>query len=417
MTLHPPGTRGRTPAATPLRPPRSAPAPAARPAGRISGHLRRILRLQPGDGEVLTLYLAVRAGVWVVAYCTRLLFPADSGSHVPAGPLAPFEHWDWGHYLHIARDGYFPADPGPGGGDNREAFFPGLPLLLRAVHVVVGDWTAAGLLISFAAGAVAVVALARLARPWLPDAEGGRRTVLFLLASPCGVFLAVGYTEALFLALALPAWLAAQRHRWAVAAVLTALATTVRVSGLFLAAGIALHFLLVARADGRHRRRAPWLVLPAVPAALYTWYLHTETGDWMAWKHAQERGWYRDFHSPWSAWSQTWEGAFGQTLTTPYALMFQAELAAMLVGLALLGLLVRRRRWPEALYVALTLWALGTSYWYTSVPRASLLWWPLWIALARWAYRRPRFCVVYLCLTVPLSVVYAVAFMSGRWAG
>ncbi|NEE24159.1 hypothetical protein G3M53_01595, partial [Streptomyces sp. SID7982] len=270
------------------------------------------------------------------------------------------QHWDANHYLHIARDGYFPAGAGPwtSGWDNREAFFPGYPFLLRAVHTVVPDWTAAGLLISLAAGAVAVLALARIARTYLPEEGAGHRTVVLFLLSPCAVFLAAGYTEALFLAFALPAWLAAMKHRWALAAVLTTLGTAVRVSGLFLAAAIGLLFLLSVRAGGGSRtwRSAGWTLLPALPPAAYSWYLHAHTGDWMAWKHAQERGWYRTFHTPWEAWANTWTGAFGGTQSTGYAFMFQAELAAMLVGLALVALLVRRRRWPEAVYVALSLW-------------------------------------------------------------
>lgn len=137
----------------------------------------------------------------------------------------------------------------------------------------------------------------------------------------------------------------------------------------------------------------------------------------MAWKHAQERGWYRDFHTPWEAWATTWREAFTHVQATGYAFMYQAELLAMLVGLCLLGLLTARRRWPEAAYVGLSLWALGTSYWYTSVPRATLLWWPLWIALASWSLRRPRMKTAYVCLVGPVSTVFAVTFLSGRWAG
>ncbi|MFE9565916.1 mannosyltransferase family protein [Streptomyces sp. NPDC006487] len=377
---------------------------------------RRVLRLPHDDREVLWLYLLTRAGLWVTAYCTRWLFPADPDTHKAGPVLAPFQQWDWYHYLHIARDGYFPDGAGPwlDHQDNREAFFPGFPLLLRAVHVIVPNWAAAGLLISFAAGGVAVVALARIARLHLPGAETGRRAVLFLLLSPCAVFLAVGYTEALFLALALPAWLAAQRRNWPLAATLTALATAVRVSGLFLAAAIAVHFLLVAR---RHWRALPWLALPALPAALYAGYLYAHTGDWLAWKHAQERGWYRDFHAPWDTWSHTWTGAFGHTQSTGYAFMFQAELLALLAGLLLLALLLKQRRWPEATYTVLTLWALGTSYWYMSIPRATLLAWPLWITLAAWSLRNPRIKTIYLCLAAPLGTVFALAFLTGRWAG
>ncbi|NYS19128.1 hypothetical protein HFP43_15315 [Streptomyces sp. SJ1-7] len=367
---------------------------------------------------MLRLYLLTRVSLWITAHGARWLFPRGSETRAAGPVLAPFQQWDANHYLHIARDGYFPADTGPWveGWDNREAFFPGFPLLLRAVHTIVPNWTAAGLLISLIAGAVAVLALSRLARSYVPEDADGLRTTLFFLLSPCAVFLAAGYTEALFLALALPAWLAAQRHHWATAAALTALATTVRVSGLFLAAAVAVLFVLSAR-SGKGRRGAPWLALPALPPLAYSWYLHTRTGDWMAWKHAQERGWYRDFHTPWEAWTNTWNAAFDGVHATGYAAMFQAELVAMVVGLALVALLVRHRRLPEAVYVALSLWALGTSYWYTSIPRATLLWWPLWIGLAALSLRRPWFRTVYLSVAAPLGALVALAFLTGRWAG
>ncbi|WP_199863182.1 mannosyltransferase family protein [Streptomyces sp. CB00316] len=419
----------------PLRPRSPEPRPVARefrPAGkpvphqprpasralRAAGFDRAVAWLSPADRRVLWIYLLTRISVWITAHGARWLFPRGSDVREAGAVLAPFQQWDANHYLGIARDGYFPADAGPwmDGWDNREAFFPGFPLLLRAVHVVVPSWTAAGLLISLVAGAVAVVALSRIARAYVPEDADGRRTALFFLLSPCAVFLAVGYTEALFLAFALPAWLAAQRHRWALACTLTALATTVRVSGLFLAAAIVVLFVLSVRTR-RDWRGAAWPALPALPPLAYSWYLHAHTGDWMAWKHAQERGWYRDFHTPWEAWTNTWNAAFDGVHTTGYAAMFQAELAAMVVGLALVALLARHRRWPEAVYVALSLWALGTSYWYVSIPRATLLWWPLWIGLAALSLRRPRFRTVYLCVAGPVSALVALAFLTGRWAG
>ncbi|MCX4730741.1 mannosyltransferase family protein [Streptomyces sp. NBC_01363] len=377
-----------------------------------------LLRIGPADREVLWLYLLTRVGIWTIAYCTRWMFPDEPGTHHAASFFSSWQRWDWWHYLHIAQQGYFPGQSGPwtSGWDNREAFFPGFPFLLRAVHTVVPSWPAAGALISLVAGGVAVLALARIARLHLPQAEAGQRAALFFLLSPCAVFLAVGYTEALFLALALPAWLAAQRLNWPLAAVLTCLATTVRVSGLFLAAALAVHFLMTARTPA-HWRRLPWLALPALPPFLYSWYLHAHTSDWMAWKHAEERGWYRDFHAPWEAWKNTWHAAFGHSQATGYALMCQAELLTMLVGIVLCGLLVRRRRWAEAAYIALSLWALGTSYWYTSIPRATLLWWPLWTGLAAWSLRSPRVKTAYLAVAAPLMTVFAVTFLSGRWAG
>lgn len=381
---------------------------------------------------MLWLYLLTRLALWTTAYATRHLFPADGEARHADSTLSAWQQWDWVHYMHIARDGYFPDSagvgprPGDEGWDNREAFFPGFPLLLRAVHVIVPSWTVAGLLISFVAGAVAVLALARIARHHLGDDRPALLTVLFLLVSPCAVFLAAGYTEALFLALALPAWLAALRGRWPYAAALACLATAVRVSGLFLTAALAVKFAVDAVAETRRSpspcgpspwRPLPWLALPALPPLLYTWYLHTQTGDWMAWKHAEERGWHRQFNAPWKAWETTWNAAFDHAYPTGYAIEWQAELVAMAVGCVLCGVLVMRRRWPEAVYVALGLWALGTSYWYMSVPRATLLWWPLWVLLAAAAHRHPRVKTAYLLLVPPVSTLVAVTFLSGRWAG
>ncbi|WNF28631.1 mannosyltransferase family protein [Streptomyces sp. C11-1] len=416
MSILSPGLRPSPSPPSSPRPPRASVVPSRPP---WTDRFRRLsARLSPSDRRVLWFYLLTRISLGITAHFARWLFPARPGDREAAPVLAPFQQWDANHYLHIARDGYFPSGAGPwvSGWDNREAFFPGYPLLLRAVHTVVPDWTAAGLLISFVAGAVAVLALARIARAYLPEGGADHRTVVLFLLSPCAVFLAAGYTEALFLAFALPAWLAALRHRWALAAVLVALATTVRVSGLFLAAAVALLFVLSARTR-RDWRAAGWTLLPALPPAAYSWYLYAHTGDWMAWKHAQERGWYRTFHAPWEAWANTWHAAFDGVHTTGYAAMFQAELAAMLVGLALVALLVRYRRWPEAVYVALSLWALGTSYWYTSIPRATLLWWPLWIGLASLSLRRPWFRTAYLCVAAPLTTLVALTFLTGRWAG
>jgi hypothetical protein len=148
------------------------------------------------DLEVLGLWLLTRAATLIVVAAGGWLFVDEAV--VPF--LQRWEQWDVPHLVAVASSGYGTQPTGV----PLEAFFPGLPLLLRALHTIGIDYLAAGLLISFVAGAIAVVALGRLG-----DLDGGagvgRRAVLFMLLSPGAVFLAAGYTESLFHAFAIPA--------------------------------------------------------------------------------------------------------------------------------------------------------------------------------------------------------------------
>lgn len=380
-------------------------------------------RLRDVDRDSLAIWLASRASMWVIAGATGWMFAVQGQQVVPA--LTRWEQWDFVHYWGIAINGYA-GDPT---GVPNEAFFPGFPFLLwfgselGLRHVLVG------LIVSLVAGGIAAVALGRIA-----ELDGGRRVgrlaVLMWVTAPPAVFLAAPYTEALFLACALPAWLAARRGHWLAAGVLTALSCTVRVSGIFLAIAIGVHWLTtrrtadeadetaVDRRDGRRQWRGiGWIMLPAVPLLAWSVYLEQETGDWLAWFDAQSEGWDRHFTAPWSAFDKTWEAAFEGTQSPGFEWMFRAEIVAMLIGVALTIALVRWRRWGEATWVGLQVVAFGTSTWYFSVPRAGLLWWPLWVALAVVAAKHRWVLWAYLAVSVPLMSVWAAAFLTSRWAG
>jgi hypothetical protein len=371
-------------------------------------------RLADSDRAALEVWSVSRLGMIVVAWAAGWMFIEFASA--PGPWLDRWNRWDTVIFVEISQKGYF----GPGTDPNDIAFFPGVPRLLGVVQLVVRNWVASGLLISLIAGGVAVVALGRLAVDSLPEGvrardAAGNTALVFVLAPPA-VFLAAGYSESLFAAFAFTAWYAARRSRWVLAVLLAAAASTVRINGLFLAAAVALEFLLAGRAR-RRWSQLPLLVLPVLPVLGYVIYLHDRTGDWMAWQHAQAAGWLRTFSDPLSAWTLTWGAAFGRTQDGHTAWTFQLELLAVLVGIGLTVWLAALRRWPETLYVALSLLALGTTTWFMSVPRAMLLWWPLWIGLGNWAARRPVVRTLYVCCVSPVMVAVAVLFLSGRWAG
>ena len=263
------------------------------------------------------------AGVWAASRAAVLLLSLFERYATGAGRssswLGLWQHWDWYRYLTVAEYGYT-SGKGPAYDENLTAFLPGYPAVPRAVHLAVPDWAGSGLLVSLVAGAVAVVALARLTefeyvrrRPEGSAADAhraARYAVLLLVCAPAAVFLAAGYTESLFLAFAVPGWLAARRGRWVRAGVLLAAACTIRINGLFVLAGVAVMFL-TSRPARRDWTRAPALPLPLAAAGAYAAYLKDITGDWLEWLHAEKRGWSRSPTNPITAWRTSWHNAFG----------------------------------------------------------------------------------------------------------
>jgi hypothetical protein len=371
-----------------------------------------LARRSSDDRSALVTWLGTRVAVALLALASVWMVADAAAGHVPSW-LAGWDRWDAQLFVKVARfgyDGYPQHYPDKG----IVAFFPGEPLMLRGVHTVVRSWVASGLVISAVAGAFAAVALGRLGA-----AEGGRevgrRAVVYLALSPYAVFLAAGYSEALFLAFALWSWVSAKQRRWLAAGVLGGGASLVRVTGVFLGAALLVEWLL-DRSGRRWRDLLP-LSLPFVAVGGYFVYLHWLTGDWLAWSHAQASGWQRRLTTPWHALATTWDSATGSGLGNAYVWSFRAEIAAVLIGVVLSVALLALRRWAELVYVGGQVVALATSSFYLSVARATLLWWPLWLLLARLGTDRKTVHAAYLACAPPLMAVAVIAFVQGHWVG
>ncbi|GAA2718995.1 hypothetical protein GCM10010439_03470 [Actinocorallia aurantiaca] len=256
-----------------------------------------------------------------------------------------------------------------------------------------------------------------------PLEEGRRRpgpgfyAVVALVTSPCAVFLFAAYSEALFLALAIPAWLLAKKGRWELAVLCAAGASIVRITGLFLALGLIVEFLVGK--NGRKVpggwRNAPYLVTPFLSIGAYMGYQWYRTGDPLAWQHAQEQGWNRHTVMPWEAFQTTWYNAF--TIETEWSNAFRVEIIAAFVGVLLVIWLLYSRQWPETVYVSTQLVAFMTSSFYLSIGRATLLWFPLWMALGHIMSRHRWFTGLYLALSLPLAAAFVASFTQGQWTG
>jgi hypothetical protein len=360
----------------------------------------RLRRLDFDDRAALGMWAAVHLPLLVLAWAASWAYRTGTAFAPLTGA---FDHWDAAIYRNIAEYGYF----SPHSMAHSVAFFPGYPLVLAAAHLVLRNWVLSELAVSAVAGCFAVVSLARLA--------GDRRAVAYLLAMPAAVFLMVGYTESLFLALAVPAWRAASRGRYGHAALLAGLAGLVRADGAFLAAALA----VMATADprGRRLRDAGTACLGLAGPAAYEVYLRLATGSWDAWQKAMQAGWNLHVVTPAQALKGTWDTAFGHGYPAWWAGEMQLELASFAVIVVAALAFGVARRWPEAVYCGLAAVSLGTQTWYTTSTRTLLVLFPVWVALGRFEALRPWVRYAYFGVCAPLAAALGLLFLAYQWAG
>lgn len=358
--------------------------------------------------------LAVWAAALVVTWTVLFVVSIASGDGFSLHALADrWGRWDFIHFDDIAQLGYLPDAGAARTAAPLTAFFPAFPALLGLGHLLGVPGTPTGLVVAAVAGAVATVFIARIGESRRPGA--GIVVASVFVFSPTAIFLFAPYTEALFLAFAIPAWYYATNRRWAVASVLAAGAGLTRISGVFLV--IALFVLWCTQYFGRSGRKPRfvsvlWLAIPTAAVLGWMLVLFLMTGRPLEYLHAQEY-WGRSFTDPISAIVTTWTGY----VPTPNLWMSAAEITAFVIGVAItIGMFVRRR-FGEGTWIGLNVATLGTSTYLYSVPRSALLWWPLWIAVGCWLAGRKVLLVGYLVASCTLMIIWDVTFFIGSWAG
>jgi hypothetical protein len=375
-------------------------------------------RAQRSEGRiVIQAWLASRGLIAAVALVLAVVEGRSLSDMV--------SNWDVRHFENLAMHGYYGEPDGI-----LMAFFPGLPSLL-ALGLAVGiPIQVTGVVLSLVGSAVAAAALLRLGGPWA--------AVAWLFA-PTAVFTVVPYTESLFCAAAFWAWERARAHQWWAVALLAAAAGTLRVSGLFLVGALFILIVTMRRLGWRDKLAgATWLAVPLAVMAAFAGYLYLLTGSWTAWYSAQKTGWVRELTWPWQSFLNTIPAIVpGAYADHPWwAAVFRGEMVSMFVGVAVVGwclvVSVRSRRraerplWGEASWVGIQVLAFSMSYWFFSVNRALLLWFPLWMMIGRFVSWRPAashtrvahrvFLAVAFTAEVVVMLWWCWLFFTGHWA-
>jgi len=387
--------------------------------------------VRAGQRQALDIYLWSRAAIWVAA--TFAFFFFEPNRHPNAGRWdTPRLHdlgyftdiwarWDSDFFLRIAQNGY---------DDASAAFHPLYPALIAGLgHVFFGHYILAGLVISLFCCLGSFVLLHRLAGEHL-DADGARRSVLYLAVFPMALFLQAVYSESLFLLLVLAAFTFAERDRFAAAGLVAGLAILTRATGLALLPALAL-------LAWRHRERPRALagIALAVPvAAVYPLVLWQQVGDPWAFSDAQDR-WHRHlsragpFGGVWDGLVAGWRGleqfvvGHGTHVAGANPMHAAAEnvqaLAFLFLFLALTVVAWRRFGAAYGLFAAVSL-AIPLSYpssrWpLLSLPRFGLVIFPLFLALAAVTAGRPRLHTAAVACSALFLGVAVVQWALWQW--
>ena len=200
-----------------------------------------------------------------------------------------WSHWDAKWFLSIVTNDYTVPQGFPNVISNLP-FFPLFPYLVRltaALIPAVAQRTNVllfvGLLISNIAFLTAITLLYKLIKEHLFDQTAAQRTIILVLLFPTSFYMTSFYSEGLYLGLAVCAFYAAAKNRWAVAGLLSGLIAITRFQGILLVFAL-LWFYMEKRGWDLHKIKPDLLWFVSVPLTLfaYLYHLYAITGNPLA---------------------------------------------------------------------------------------------------------------------------------------
>jgi len=344
--------------------------PLARLSLGLSDEARRFL------WRSLLLALGVRLGILLAAYITGLVIIGRENTPVPDVLLEVLNRWDAPHYLRIAEVGYRAT------GEDRLfiVFFPLYPLAIRIFHFVVPSYFVSALVVSSLASVAAGFFLQALVR-LDGDDEDANRSLWYLFLFPTAYFLALPYTEALFLALVLGSFLAARRRHWGWSGALGMLACATRLQGLALIPGLAVEAF--AQEKWRSPLRAFWLALVPVGLLAYLAINWIVLGNPFEFMEIQREHWHHTLIWPWESLTDAIRHAINDPVSSYRVMVYEFRLVSIIFAAALLAIGARWLRPSYQVYAWVGLILLLSASFQISMPRYLLALFPLFLVMAR----------------------------------
>jgi MFS family permease len=346
--------------------------------------------------------VGVRLGLIMAGYIVGYIVIGREGVGAWDVLQETFDRWDANHYERVAEIGYR---------DNPDdrlfiVFFPLFPLMIRIFHFVIPDYYVAGMAVSFVASIGAGFFLQALVSKDGGDDEEADRALWYMALFPTAYFLAMPYTEALFLMMTTGAFLAARNGRWGWAGSIGMLASLTRFPGILLAPA------LMLEAFHQNRWRIPWhavwIGLVPVGFLIYLGINWWVLGDPFEFVEIQRDHWFLGMAWPWEVIDNTIyqieEYPPGPTRVSIYEL----RAASMILGSVLLLIGSRWLRPSYTLFGWLSMILLSSGSFQISFPRYLLGIFPLFLVMARLGSRPSVHQTLLTSSAIMMGVLFVV---------
>lgn len=324
------------------------------------------------------------------------------------GWLEIWNRWDALNYQKIAEFGYTAT------GEMRPllVFYPLYPWLVRLVGFVTRDDLVSAFFVSTVASLITAIVLLRLVELDY-SRQLAQRAVWFLFIFPTSYFLHIGYTESLFLMLALSSIYCARKQRWLLAGVFGAFTCLTRANGLVLLPVLAVEAAHQYWTVRRWHWQWLWIAVAGLGFGGYLLLNRHVTGDPFAFTGLMQQFFSKSLSAPWTG----IDNAVGSMSRAPSEAQMIGTQEVLFIFLGLACTIVSWFKLRPAYSVWMTgNWLLFVSVSFVlSVPRYTLTMFPIFILFSMLAARRVWLAVITVWSVLYLSL-FASLFAWGRWA-
>lgn len=353
----------------------------------------------------LLAVLSVRAAMVAAAYFIGYIFIGREGADYHDIFKETFIRWDGANFLRLAEHGY----QAEGEQGLYLVYLPVYPYTVMVLNVIFHSFLITALIVSAAAALVAGFLLQQLVSVDGGDEGEATRALWYMTLFPTAYFLALPYSESMFLMFVIAAFLAARTEHWGWAGIAAAFATATRMQGLAILPGLAVEALM--RYRGKPPLRAYWLALAPLGFVAYLGINWMVADDPFRFVEIQNDHWSQHRIWPWEFLRDTIDSIRVYEPGFNRAAIYELRLIA-LVGASVI-MVLGARKLPLS-YQAMgwaTIIMMMMSSWQISMPRYMLGVFPLFLVMAY--YGRHQLVHQVIMTTMPfLMGIFYVMFAT-----